>query len=57
MELKIGPYTATGSQAWVEFCRFVIEDLQDGEIFHWPPYSSVGFAAKYPEHVGRLQAL
>jgi hypothetical protein len=57
MTKQIGTYTATGSPEWCEFVRFVIEDLDDGEIFLWPPYSIVGFAAKYPQHVHMLNNL
>lgn len=57
MEKQIGAYTATGSAAFVEFCRFVIEDLQDVECLQWTPDCKFGFMGKYPEHIGRLKGV
>jgi hypothetical protein len=54
VKTQIGPYKTAGSQAWVDFCKFVIESLQDGPIFIWPPEY---FVKKYPQHAWRLRAI
>ena len=54
MTRRIGTFEVTGSEAWCDFVRFVVEDLGDWEIFLLPPRF---FAEKYPQHGHMLEAL